>query len=111
MAVYVDDMYKHPVGRLGQMKMSHMIADTTEELLAMADKIGVNRKWLQSAGDPDEHFDIALTKRTRAVLHGAIQITMRQAARMVAHRRTTGSLGLAVQPVATKTPGGPTAVG
>lgn len=33
MSVYVDDLYRSPVGRLGRMKMSHMI--------------GVNRKWIQ----------------------------------------------------------------
>jgi hypothetical protein len=42
--VYVDDMYKSPMGQFGRMKMSHMIADTTEELLQMADKIGVKKK-------------------------------------------------------------------
>lgn len=40
MAVYVDDMYIIPLGQFGNMKMSHMIADTKEELLEMADKIG-----------------------------------------------------------------------
>lgn len=42
--VYVDDMYKYPIGRFGRMKMSHLIADTTDELLEMVDKIGVDRK-------------------------------------------------------------------
>ena len=46
MTVYVDNM-QAPFGR---MKMCHMVADTSEELLAMADKIGVQRKWLQKAG-------------------------------------------------------------
>lgn len=40
--VYVDDMY----AQFGRMKMCHMIADTTTELNAMADSIGVQRKWI-----------------------------------------------------------------
>ena len=55
--IIVDDM-KAPFGR---MVMCHMMADTTEELLAMADKIGVDRKWLQAAGTKREHFDICLS--------------------------------------------------
>lgn len=70
MSVYVDDM-EAPYGR---MKMCHMLADTREELLAMADKIGVARKWIQKAGQPFEHFDIALSKKALAIRYGAIAI-------------------------------------
>lgn len=77
MAVYVDDMYKNPIGEFGRMKMSHLIADTTEELLAMVDKIGVQRKWIQYSGTWEEHFDIAMGKRTLAIKFGATPISMR----------------------------------
>lgn len=70
MAVYVDDMR----AGFGRMVMCHMVADTTDELLAMADKIGVQRKWLQNAGTPKEHFDIALSKRALAVKAGAVEV-------------------------------------
>ncbi len=64
------------------MIMCHFWADTDEELLAMIDKIGVQRKWIQ--GHPDlsfgkhrnaswVHFDIALSKRLLAVKAGAIE--------------------------------------
>ena len=69
--IIVDDM-KAPVGR---MVMCHMMADTTEELLAMAEKIGVDRKWLQAAGTKREHFDICLSKRSLAIQHGAQEVT------------------------------------
>lgn len=85
MAVYVDDFYVTGMG-LGRMKMSHMIADTTEELLAMVDKIGVQRKWIQDAGTPREHFDIALGKRKLAIQFGAIEIGMRELAKMTKER-------------------------
>lgn len=85
MAVYVDDFYKTGMG-LGRMKMSHMIADTTEELLAMCDKIGVQKKWIQYAGTSREHFDIALGKRKLAIQNGAIEIGMRYLAKMTKER-------------------------
>ncbi|WP_186250764.1 DUF4031 domain-containing protein [Burkholderia gladioli] len=59
MTVYVDDMYRYQVGRFGNMKMSHLIADTTDELLAMVDEIGVNRRWIQHPGTRDEFPDIS----------------------------------------------------
>ena len=90
MAVYVDDMN----AKLGQMIMCHMLADTDEELHAMADKIGVQRKWWQ---DPKKtagsHYDIALSKRALAVKCGAIESTWRQAGAMNSRRRLTGVLG------------------
>ncbi|HEX5934228.1 MAG TPA: DUF4031 domain-containing protein [Pseudorhizobium sp.] len=78
MTVYVDDM-KAP---FGNMKMCHMWADSDEELLAMADRIGVQRKWIQ--GHPElsfgkhrnaswVHFDIAMSKRALAVRFGAVE--------------------------------------
>jgi len=83
MAVYVDDMK----AKFGRMIMCHMIADTTEELLAMADEIGVARKWIQYPGTPREHFDIALSKRKQAVQHGAKEITWRELGEKVQARR------------------------
>lgn len=73
MAVFVDDM-KAPYGR---MIMCHMGADTTEELLAMADRIGVARKWIQHPGTWREHFDVCQSKRALAVQAGAIEVTQR----------------------------------
>lgn len=77
MAVYVDDMYKISLGNLGRMKMSHMMADSTEELLEMCNKIGVQKKWIQDAGTKREHFDVAIAKRKLAIENGAIEVPMR----------------------------------
>lgn len=90
MSVYVDDMHLHPMGQLGRMKMCHMIADTTEELLAMAERIGVDRRWIQKAGTAQEHFDVSLSKRRIAVEHGAIEVTMRQLAQTTIAKRAGG---------------------
>ncbi|VWD50650.1 hypothetical protein BLA17378_08689 [Burkholderia aenigmatica] len=97
MTVYVDDMYQYEIGQIkvGQrtMKMSHLIADTTDELLAMVREIGVNPKWIQHPGTRDEHFDIAISKRAAAIAAGAITVTYRQCGAMNKRRRVTGALG------------------
>ncbi|MEJ8837559.1 DUF4031 domain-containing protein [Ramlibacter sp. AN1133] len=87
--VYVDDMR----AQVGTMVMCHMIADSDEELHAMADRIGVSRRWFQHPGRPTRHYDISLSKRALAVAANAVQITWRQAGCMTARRRATGSLG------------------
>lgn len=83
MTVYVDSMK----AKFGRMVMCHMLADSTEELLAMADKIGVARKWIQKPGTAGEHFDICMAKRALAVEAGAVEITWREAGRMTMERR------------------------
>ena len=76
MAVYVDDMR----AGYGRMIMCHMVADTEAELHAMADLIGVDRKWYQYPHKSRyQHYDIALSKRALAVAHGAIEIRWRDA--------------------------------
>lgn len=90
MAVYVDDMR----AKFGRMVMCHMFADSTAELLAMADKIGVARKWLQRGGTYREHFDIALSKRALAVAAGANEITRHQVAAMMKNRREAAAKAL-----------------
>ncbi len=100
MAVYVDDM-KAPYGR---MVMCHMMADTTAELLEMADKIGVARRWIQKAGQPGEHFDVALVSRARAVKAGAQEVTMRFCAKLMMDRHKLLKPAAPVTPLPTPTP-------
>ncbi|WP_454683958.1 DUF4031 domain-containing protein [Ancylobacter moscoviensis] len=78
MTVYVDPA----VWPFGRMLMCHMWADTLDELLAMADTISVQRKWIQghptlSFGKHREaswvHFDIDKSKRGLAVAAGAVE--------------------------------------
>lgn len=89
MTVYVDDMR----AAYGRMVMCHMIADTDEELHAMADRIGVARRWWQRPPAHDSHYDIALSKRAAAIAAGAVEITWRQCGAMVMRRRITGHIG------------------
>lgn len=82
--VFVDDM-EAPFGR---MRMCHMIADSDDELHAMADKIGVARKWHQAPPKASSsHYDICLSKRALAVKNGAVEITLRELAMKARERR------------------------
>jgi hypothetical protein len=83
MPVYVDNEqipYRH-------MKMCHMLADTEEELHAMADKIGVARRWHQFPGTVKSHYDICLSKRARAVQLGAKEIDRHELVALIKSRR------------------------
>ena len=89
MTVYVDDM-NAPYGR---MTMCHMVADSDEELHAMADKIGVARKWHQNPQTMrvrNSHYDICLAKKALAIEYGAVPITFRQLGRMLNYKSSHG---------------------
>ena len=59
MAVYVDK----EENAFGRMIMCHMVADTLEELHAMADRIGMRRSWFQPRSSP--HYDLSKSRRAR----------------------------------------------
>lgn len=82
MAVYVD----RSAIKFGRMQMCHMVADSSEELRAMAQKIGLNEEWLQFGGTPREHYDLSLSKRALAMAEGAVQISRRELAQKLAQR-------------------------
>lgn len=83
MSVYVDDMK----AQYGRLIMCHMIADDHLELLSMACRIGVPSKWIQKRGTYQEHFDICLAMRKRAVARGAVEITMQELGIKLRQRR------------------------
>lgn len=91
MSVYVDDMKAEfqPSHRPGRhYVMCHMIADTEAELHAMADRIGVLRKWYQG-----DHYDITQSKRALAIKAGAVVTTLRQLGCMASLRRRGQPMG------------------
>lgn len=91
MVVYVDDMraeYK-PKHRPGMVYvMSHMIADTDQELHEMAARIGVARRWYQG-----DHYDVTQAKKVLAIKYGARLITWRQCGTMTMNRRCGLEMG------------------
>ena len=92
MAVYVDNYG----ASFGRMVMCHMVADSTDELLAMADRIGVQRKRIQKAGTFYEHFDICLSKREKALKAGAIELRLGEFGRVLMAKRASSKLRIPV---------------
>ena len=90
MAVYVDRMN----ARYGRMRMCHMVADTHDELVGMADGIGVDRKWMQKEGSILEHFDICLAKKRLALGLGAVETDMSGLAAVIARKRNSRRRGI-----------------
>lgn len=68
------------------MIMCHMVADDLGELHAMAEAIGVRRKWFQAKSSVP-HYDICKSKKALAVKLGACEITSRELVKMFSPRR------------------------
>ncbi len=81
MSVYVDNA-KNGFGR---MRMCHMMADTLDELHAMAERLELKRSWFQPKSSP--HYDICQSKRARAVQLGAIEVDRRQLVEVIKRLR------------------------
>lgn len=77
MSVYVDDAFLPYRGML----MSHLTADTDEELHAFAERLGLRREWFQRGRQPwRHHYDVSKSKREEAIRLGAITETWEEGA-------------------------------
>ena len=89
--IYVDDMglkAEVPNGkRVVRGKWSHLYADTHEELMTIAQLIGLNPKWIQHPGTDKEHFDVVQSKRAAAIKAGARPVSWRHAGEFFAAQR------------------------
>ncbi len=79
MTVYVDDMQLAKVVGPVDGVWSHLLSDLPgddgrRELLAFADRLGLEARWIQKAGTATEHFDVTEPTRQRALALGAVPI-------------------------------------
>lgn len=83
MTVYVDserNQYRN-------MIMSHMVADTVDELHAMAQRLALKRSWFQTSRNGMPHYDICQSKREQAIKLGAVVIGRRELVGLVRKHR------------------------
>lgn len=83
MSVYVDserNQYRH-------MIMSHLVADTLDELHAMAQRLGLKRSWFQVSRSGMPHYDICQSKREQAIRFGAVEIDRRKMVELIRRNR------------------------
>lgn len=88
MAVYVDDAFV--AGDWGRWTGGgHLQADSLDELLAFAARMGLRAAWIQrKPGRPDhDHYDLTRDGRRRAIELGAVVETWRDGARRRRARR------------------------
>jgi hypothetical protein len=77
MSVYVDPLFFTSAFKTYRWRYNescHMMADTEEELLQMARKIGLKQSWFQKRPRGLSHFDLTKNKRKLAVKYGAIEV-------------------------------------
>jgi hypothetical protein len=92
MAVYVD----RAQNAYGRMKMSHMLADSVEELHAIADALGLKRKWFQSHSTP--HYDICQAKKHRALTLGAVECDRKTVVGLIRRYRAQAAASVDTKP-------------
>lgn len=80
MAVYVDELVRHPVirdrqaRRLGRL-WCHLLADSLPELHAFARQLEMQRSWFQDGKYP--HYDLVPARRLAALRAGATAVRRR----------------------------------
>jgi hypothetical protein len=95
MATYVDTVRSYPGKGLRFTEFCHLLADTREELQAMADALGIPHRFFQD--HPWRwHHDIPEHLRARAIELGAREVTMHEVGALLRSRRA----GMSANPVA-----------
>jgi uncharacterized protein DUF4031 len=85
-ACYVDAVREYPGAGLRYTRFCHLLADTRPELHAMADELGIPRRFFQD--HPWRwHHDLPEHLRVRAIGLGAQELTMRQVGALLKRRK------------------------
>lgn len=94
MSVYADPMFPWPpTKKWPYPEACHLIADSKEELIEFAVKLGLRPDWIQTAETKPKdkyripHFDLTRNKRKLAVKAGTIEINTREMARKIKFHR------------------------
>lgn len=78
MTVYVDNAFISATVLNGSARHTsewcHLMADSTEELVEFAKRLGLRRGYIQHLGTWKEHFDVTVGKRAQAVRMGAVEV-------------------------------------
>jgi hypothetical protein len=91
MTCYVDTVRSYPGKGLRYSEFCHLLADTRAELHAMADALGIPRRFFQD--HPWRwHHDLPAHLRPRAVALGAREVTMHQVGALLRERRAGADL-------------------
>jgi hypothetical protein len=92
MACYVDSVRAYPGAGLRFSEFCHLLADTRDELHAMADAIGMPRRLFQD--HPWRwHYDLPRHLREQAVHHGAHEVTLHDVGALLQKRRNMERCG------------------
>lgn len=90
MACYVDTVRSYPGTGLRYTRFCHLLADTPAELHAMADALGIPRRFFQD--HPWRwHHDLPEHLRGRAVELGAREVSMHEVGALLRRRRAAVS--------------------
>jgi hypothetical protein len=85
-ATFVDAVQSYPSAGLRFTDFCHLLADTRDELHALADELGVPRRIFQD--HPWRwHYDLPSHLRVDAVRLGAVELTMHQVGALLRERR------------------------
>jgi hypothetical protein len=88
LATYVDTPRSYPDAGLRFTEFCHLLADTRDELHALADQLGVPRRIFQD--HPWRwHYDLPAHLRAEAVRLGAIELTMHEVGSLLRARRAS----------------------